>query len=258
MKAWRQASKLDTMEYSQSLIPGRLIKRYKRFLADIAFDDGHEETAHCANPGSMLSVSTPGSAVWLSRSDNPKRKLPLTLELIETKSGLVGINPILANRIAEEAIESGRIGALAGYTSLRREVRYGENSRIDILLEAPEKPPCYVEVKSVTLRRTNKNCGPDAGEKSAPGLAEFPDAVTTRGAKHLRELAAVVQAGGRAVMLYLAQRGDCKCFAIASDIDPGYEQAFSAGRAAGVEMLAVSCSVTPRAIEVSGELPILN
>lgn len=258
MKAWRQASKLDTMEYSQSLIPGRLIKRYKRFLADIAFDDGHEETAHCANPGSMLSVSTPGSAVWLSRSDNPKRKLPLTLELIETKSGLVGINPILANRIAEEAIESGRIGALAGYTSLRREVRYGENSRIDILLEAPEKPPCYVEVKSVTLRRTNENCGPDAGEKSAPALAEFPDAVTTRGAKHLRELAAVVQAGGRAVMLYLAQRDDCERFAIASDIDPGYEQAFSAGRAAGVEMLAVSCSVTPRAIEVSGELPILN
>jgi len=246
------------MEFSQSLISGRLIKRYKRFLADIAFDDGHEETAHCANPGSMLSVSTPGAAVWLSRSDNPKRKLPLTLELIETKSGLVGINPMLANRIAEEAIESGRIGALAGYTSLRREVRYGENSRIDILLEAPEKPPCYVEVKSVTLRRTKEYSGPDAGEKSAPGLAEFPDAVTTRGAKHLRELAAVVQAGGRAVMLYIAQRNDCEHFSIAADIDPGYEQAFSAGRAAGVEMLAVSCSVTPWAIEVLGDLPILN
>lgn len=245
------------MEFSQPLIPGRLIKRYKRFLADIAFDDGHEATAHCANPGSMLSVSTPGSTVWLSRSDNPKRKLPLTLELIETKSGLVGINPMLANHLAEEAIESGRIGALAGYTSLRREVRYGENSRIDLLLEAPERPPCYVEVKSVTLRRTPDDCGPDAAGKSAPGLAEFPDAVTTRGAKHLRELAAVVQSGGRAVMLYLAQRGDCDNFAIAGDIDPDYEAAFAAGRAGGVEMLAVSCSVTKRAIEVSSALPIL-
>ncbi len=239
------------MEYAQPLIPGRLIKRYKRFLADIAFDDGQETTAHCANPGSMLSVSTPGSAVWLSRSDNPKRKLPLTLELIETDCGLVGINPMLANRLAEEAIQSGRIEALAGYASLRREVRYGENSRIDLLLEAPGQPPCYVEVKSVTLRRTQ-----DAAGNGAPGLAEFPDAVTTRGAKHLRELAAVVRAGGRAVMLYIAQRGDCDRFSVASDIDPGYLEAFLAGRAGGVEMLAVSCSVTPRAIEVSDTLAI--
>jgi sugar fermentation stimulation protein A len=238
------------MEFSQSLIPGRLIKRYKRFLADIAFEDGQETTAHCANPGSMLSVSTPGSAVWLSRSDNPKRKLPLTLELIETASGLVGINPMLANRLAEEAIEGGRIEALAGYTSLRREVRYGENSRIDLLLEAAGRRPCHVEVKSVTLRRP-----PDDANN---GLAEFPDAVTTRGAKHLRELAAVVRAGGRAVMLYIAQRADCHGFSIAGDIDPGYREAFVAGRAAGVEMLAVRCSVTPRAIEVSGALPILS
>ncbi len=239
------------MEFSQALIPGRLIKRYKRFLADVAFEDGHEETAHCANPGSMLSVSTPGSAVWLSRSDNPRRKLPLTLELIETEFGLVGINPMLANRLAEEAIGSGRIEALAGYASLRREVRYGENSRIDLLLETPGRPPCHVEVKSVTLRRA-----PDALDGGAPGLAEFPDAVTTRGAKHLRELSAVVRAGGRAVMLYIAQRADCDRFSVASDIDPAYLEAFSAGRAAGVEMLAVSCSVTPRGIEISGTLAI--
>lgn len=238
------------MEFSQTLIPGRLIKRYKRFLADIAFDDGSETTAHCANPGSMLSVSTPGSAVWLSRSDNPKRKLPLTLELIETPWGLVGINPMLANRLAEEAIGNGRIEALAGYTSLRREVRYGENSRIDLLLEADGRPPCYVEVKSVTLRRS-----PPGADH---GLAEFPDAVTTRGTKHLRELAAVVRGGGRAVMLYIAQRADCDGFAVASDIDPVYLEAFAAGRAAGVEMLAVRCSVTKRAIEVSGALPILS
>lgn len=239
------------MEYAQPLIPGRLIKRYKRFLADIAFEDGREETVHCANPGSMLSVSTPGSAVWLSRSDNPKRKLPLTLELIETDTGLVGINPMLANRIAEEAIASGRIETLGGYTGIRREVRYGENSRIDLLLEADGRPPCYVEVKSVTLRRS-----PDTGIDTAPGLAEFPDAVTTRGAKHLRELSAIVQNGGRAVMLYVAQRADCEQFSVASDIDPGYLEAFSAGRAAGVEMLAVSCSVTPQGIEISNTLAI--
>lgn len=245
------------MEYAQPLIPGRLIKRYKRFLADIAFDDGHEETAHCANPGSMLAVSTPGSKVWLSRSDNPKRKLPLTLELIETDTGLVGINPMLANRIAEEAIDGGRIEALNGYTGIRREVRYGDNSRIDLLLEADGRPPCYVEVKSVTLRRSPDSLDPNAAGRGAPGLAEFPDAVTTRGAKHLRDLSAVVQAGGRAVMLYIAQRADCDRFCVASDIDPAYLEAFSAGRAAGVEMLAVSCSLTPRAIEISGTLAIL-
>ncbi|MHA1538199.1 MAG: DNA/RNA nuclease SfsA [Alphaproteobacteria bacterium] len=241
------------MEFPQTLIPGRLIKRYKRFLADIAFADGSETTAHCANPGSMLSVSTPGSAVWLSRSDNPKRKLPLTLELIETPSGLVGINPMLANRLAEEAIESGRIATLDGYDSLRREVRYGENSRIDLLLEAPGRPPCHVEVKSVTLRRP-----PDGAGESAPGLAEFPDAVTTRGAKHLRELTAVVEAGGRAVMLYIVQRGDCDRFSLAGDIDPGYREAYRAALAAGVEMLAVRCSVTPQAIEVGEALPIVD
>ena len=244
------------MEYAQPLIPGRLIKRYKRFLADIAFENGREETAHCANPGSMLSVSTPGSAVWLSRSDNPKRKLALTLELIETDTGLVGINPMLANRIAEEAIVSGRIEALGGYNGIRREVRYGENSRIDLLLEADGRPPCYVEVKSVTLRRSPDASDPNAAGRAAPGLAEFPDAVTTRGAKHLRELSAIVQNGGRAVMLYIAQRADCDRFSVASDIDPGYLEAFLAGRAAGVEMLAVSCSVTPRGIKVSGTLAI--
>jgi sugar fermentation stimulation protein A len=234
------------MRFADPLRRGRLVKRYKRFLADVRFDDGEEVTAHCPNPGSMISVSDPGSTVWLSHSDNPKRKLAHTLELIETPGGLVGVNPNRANALAREAIEGGRIAALAGYGAIRREVRYGVNSRIDLLLADDGRPDCYVEVKSVTMRR----------DDGALGLAEFPDAVTKRGAKHLGELAAVAAEGARAVMLFLAQRADCGRFAVAADIDPGYAEAFQAAAAAGVEMLAVRCAVDPQGIAVADSLEI--
>ena len=234
------------MRYPEPLARGRLVKRYKRFLADVALDDGGEITAHCPNPGSMRTVSDPGSPVWLSHSDNPKRKLAWTLELIETASAIVGVNPMRANALAAEAIEAGTIGALTGYGGMRREVRYGENSRIDLLLQDGPGPDCHVEVKSVTMRR----------DETGSGLAEFPDAVTKRGAKHLVELTEVVRSGGRAVMLFVAQRGDCERFAVAADIDPGYAEALKAARAAGVEALAYRCTVAPAGIEITQALAI--
>jgi len=235
------------MRFAEPLRRGRLIKRYKRFLADVRFDDGEEVTAHCPNPGSMLSVSDPGSTVWLSRSDNPKRKLAHTLEIIETPGGLVGVNPNRANDLVREAIARGHIAALTGYGTCRREVRYGTNSRIDLLLENEGRPDCYVEVKSVTMRR----------DEGPVGLAEFPDAVTKRGAKHLGELSEMAAKGARAVMVFLIQRGDCGRFAVAADIDPGYAAAFADAAAAGVEMLAFCCAVSPEGITASNAIEII-
>jgi sugar fermentation stimulation protein A len=232
---------LRAMRFDSPLIPGRLIRRYKRFLADVDIDGGME-TVHCANPGSMLGLAEPGSPVWLSLSTNPARKLRFSWELIEVAGGLVGINTAAANRLAEEAIRVGRIAELAGYTELRREVAYGTRSRVDLLLAGPGRPPCYVEVKSVTLRRR--------------GAAEFPDAVTARGARHLRELSAMRLSGARAVMLFIAQRGDCEDFVIARDIDPVYELEMAAARAAGVEVLAYGCLVSAAGIEVTRPLRV--
>jgi sugar fermentation stimulation protein A len=227
------------MRFPTPLCPGRLIRRYKRFLADVEIG-GRIETAHCANPGSMLGLAEPGSTVWLSESADPARKLRLSWELVEAAGGLVGINTGCANRLAEEAIAAGRIPELDGYPSLRREVACGAASRIDLRLEAPGRAPCYVEVKSVTLKRA--------------ALAEFPDAVTARGARHLRELVLLRRAGARAVMLFIAQRGDCREFAVAGDIDPGYARELAAAEAAGVEMLVHGCRVSPAGIEVSDAL----
>ena len=227
------------MDFTQTLISGRLVRRYKRFLADVILDgDGSEITAHCANPGSMLGLNAPGSRVYLSRSDNPARKLPLSWEIIEADGVLVGISTAHPNRLVEEAILAGSVPGLSGYPQLRREVKYGVNSRIDILLEAPDRPRCYVEVKNVHLMRQ-------------PGLAEFPDSVTARGAKHLRELSDMVRDGHRAVMVYLVQRPDCDRLAMARDIDPAYAEALVEARAAGVEVIAIGCSVTPEAIRVN-------
>lgn len=192
------------MEFPSPLSRGRLLRRYKRFLADIELESGGEIVAHCANPGSMMGLAEPGSEVWLSPNTNPKAKLDWRWELVRVAGDyLVCINTAHPNRVGEEAIAAGAIPDLTGYGSLRREVKYGANSRIDILLEDPGRPPCYVEIKSVTLRR------PDGAH---PTAAEFPDAVTKRGAKHLMELANVAENGGRAVMLYLVQRGDCDHF----------------------------------------------
>ncbi len=231
------------------LIEGRLLRRYKRFLADVELGTGEVVTAHCANPGSMLGLAHAGAPVWLSKSDNPKRKLAHSWELVRVDDGagetLVGINTARPNGLVEEAIGNGTIAELAGYARLRREVRYGKNSRIDILLEDPDRPACYVEVKNVHLSRR-------------PGLAEFPDSVTARGAKHLDELAAMVANGARTVMVYLVQRGDADRFALARDIDPGYGAAFDKARAAGVEAVAYLCRLSLDEMVVERPLPILE
>ncbi|PIP00857.1 DNA/RNA nuclease SfsA [Pleomorphomonas carboxyditropha] len=228
------------MRFPVPLVPGRLVRRYKRFLADCRLDSGEEVTAHVANSGSMLGLATPGARVYLARSADPKRKLAWSWQLVEADGALVGIDTGLSNRIVAEAIAEGRIPALAGYRTLRREVPYGARSRVDMLLEGEGRPPCYVEVKSVTLSRR-------------PGIAEFPDAVTARGARHLAELAAMASAGARAVLLYLVQRGDCRRFEIAADIDPAYAAAALAARAAGVEMLVARADVSPAGIEIRSD-----
>jgi len=238
---------LMLMRFSSGLAEGRLLKRYKRFLADVELLSGETVTAHCANPGSMLGLNAPGSRVWLSRSANPKRKLPYSWELIEVDLGrgpaLVGINTGSPNAAVTAAIEAGLIPALTGYATLRREVRYAENSRIDILLEDAKRPPCYVEIKNVHLMRQ-------------AGLAEFPDSVTARGAKHLNALSQMVAEGARAVMVYFVQRGDADRFALAHDIDPAYARAFTEARAAGVEALAVSSEVTLEGLALPRAIPL--
>ena len=231
------------MRFPSPLIKARLIRRYKRFLADVELVDGEVATAHCANPGSMKGVAEPGSEVWLSRAANPARKLKYTWELVRVGRHLVGVNSGLANTLAAEAIERGRIAKLSGYAGVRREVRYGTRSRIDLLLEDPARPRCFVEVKNVHLKRR-------------PGLAEFPDAVTARGTKHLGELANVAAAGERAVMLYVVQRGDCDRFAAAGDIDPAYAEALARALAGGVEALVHACEISSRAISVGRPLPL--
>ncbi len=236
------------MKFPTPLTSGRLLRRYKRFLSDIELESGEEIVAHCANPGSMMGLAEPGSEVWLSPNTNPKAKLDWRWELVRTDGGdLVCINTAHPNRIGEEAIGTGAIPELAGYGSLRREVKYGRNSRIDILLEDDARPPCYIEIKSVTLRR------PDGDHATA---AEFPDAVTKRGAKHLAELADMVDSGARAVMLYLAQRNDCDHFRVAADIDPGYAAALAEARNRGVEALCYACDIAPDGIRIDRPLPL--
>lgn len=229
------------MKFPDPLIPGKLVKRYKRFLADVELETGEIVTAHCANSGSMLSVRDAGAEVWLSPARNPERKLRYTWEMIRIGETLVGINTARPNGIVEEAILDGSIGELEGYQTLRREVRYGANSRIDILLEDPARPPCYVEVKNVTMKRDPGGDGP----------VEFPDSVTSRGAKHLVELSHMVRDGHRAVMVYLVQRTDADHFALAADIDPAYAGAFEKAMAAGVEALCYECTLSLEEIRVS-------
>lgn len=237
------------MRFSMPLIPATLIRRYKRFLADVTLADGRETTVHVANPGSMLGLTDPGSRVFLSRSDNPNRKLPLSWELVEVDFGrgteLVGVNTGHPNRVVEEAIAAGKVPGLSGYGRHRREVRYGKASRVDFLLEDDGRPPCFVEVKNVHMMRK-------------PGRAEFPDAVTARGARHLEELAAMVREGARAVMVYLVQIGSAEGVAFARDIDPAYGAAFDRAREAGVEAVALTCRISTEGIEADRPVPVLG
>jgi sugar fermentation stimulation protein A len=237
------------MRFSTPLIPATLIKRYKRFLADVALPAGETITVHVANPGAMTGLATPGARVWLSKSDNAKRKLPHSWELVEVDFGggaeLVGVNTAHPNPLVGAALASGAVPELAGYDTIRREVKYGKNSRVDFLLESATRPPCYVEIKNVHLMRR-------------PGLAEFPDAKTERGAKHLVELGDMVEQGARAVMLYVIQIGSATRFKLARDIDPKYGAAYDAARVRGVEALAWKCRIEQGGIAIDTPVPILE
>lgn len=236
------------MRFPAPLIPATLVRRYKRFLADVVLPTGEEITVHVANPGAMLGLNAAGARVWLSKSDNPARKLPYSWELVEVDFGskpeLVGVNTGHPNGIVAEALAAGAIPELSGYASVRREVKYGKNSRVDFLLEGPGRPPCYLEVKNVHMMRRR-------------GLAEFPDSVTARGARHLDELAAMVAQGCRAAMLFLIQIGSAECFALAADIDPAYAKGFARARAAGVEAAAYRCAISGDGIVIAGAVPIV-
>lgn len=231
------------MLLNQPLIHATLLRRYKRFLADVRLESGELTTVHCANPGAMTGLDQPGMTIWLSRSTNLKRKLPLSWELAELPTGLVGINTALPNRIVAEALVEKRITEVMAYPNFRPEVKYGENSRVDFLLTGVGLPDCYLEVKNVHLSRT-------------PELAEFPDAATARGAKHLVELAKMVATGHRAINLFLVQRDDCKAFHLAEDVDPAYANAMREARAAGVEVLAYDCTLSRKHITLNQPLPI--
>ena len=232
------------------LTEGRLVKRYKRFLADVDFG-GRTETVHCPNPGAMTGLKAPGSRVWCSTSENPKRKLPRTLELVEADGVLVGINTNRPNRLAREALEAGLIPAFAPWPGIEPESAYGAGTRFDFKLSAPDGGTLFLEVKNVHL------CRPDGPN---PGAAEFPDSVTARGAKHLSKLTEIAEAGGNAAMLYVIQRGDGDRFALAADIDPVYSDAFERARSAGVAMEAWRCSVTTESITITEPvaIPALN
>jgi len=229
------------VRYPQPLTRGTLIKREKRFLVHVRLDDGREVIAHTNNTGTMLGCNTPGSPVWLSPAENPKRKLQWTYELIESDGVLVGINTAVPNSLAVEGVLDGTVTELQGYDTVRREVRYGEGSRVDVLLQRGDER-CWVEVKNVTLVED--------------GTALFPDAVTGRGRKHLHELSAMVAAGDRAAMLFVIQRADAERFAPAAAIDPAYAAALRLAAAAGVELLAYRAEVTIDGVRLSERLPV--
>jgi sugar fermentation stimulation protein A len=237
-----RAGTASLMDFTAPLARATLVSRYKRFFADVVLEDGTSVTAHCPNPGAMLGLNTPGLPCWLSRSDDPKRKLAHTLELVEADGGLVGVNTLHPNRLVAEALAADAIPELAGYASHRREVRYGTNSRVDFLLEHPERRRAWLEVKNVHLRRT-------------PGLAEFPDCVAARSTRHLRELAREVAGGDRAVVLFVVQRMDCERFAPAADCDPAFAGALAEVAEQGVEVLVYGCAITPLGVTIDRPIP---
>ena len=232
------------MRFQTDLIPARLIRRYKRFLADCVLEDGREVVAHCANPGSMMGLAEEGMRIWLEPNDDPKKKLKYGWRLVEHESGdFTGVDTSVPNRALKGALQAGAVEGLV-YPQVRAEVKYGAGSRVDFLLSDPAqgRPDCYVEVKSVTLCRQ-------------PGLAEFPDSRTARGARHMEELAEMARQGHRAVVLFLVQLTDARRVAVAGDIDPNYAAALSAAMAAGVEVMALGTRLSPMGVDVAGPLP---
>lgn len=230
------------MEFATPLVPARLIRRYKRFLADVVLEGGREVTAHCANPGSMMGLAEPGMKLWLEPNDDPKKKLRYGWRLVDHENGhFTGVDTSVPNRALRAALMAHEVPGLPTYDLVRPEVNYGENSRIDFLLSG-DGTDTYIEVKSVTLRRQ-------------AGLAEFPDSVTARGAKHLTELARVAEQGHRAIMFYLIQRTDCDAVTLAGDIDPAYRAAFDQAAEAGVTVLAQACKIDPKGIILGDPIP---
>lgn len=232
------------MQFETPLVSGILLRRYKRFLADVELDNGELVVAHTGNTGAMTGCAQPGSRVWLSRSGNPERKCPYTWELVQAENGtIVGINTLRANELVEEAVNSGRFSFFRGYDRVRREVAYGsENSRIDLLLESSLRPPCYIEVKNVTL--------------VTKATAFFPDAVSVRGQKHLRELAGVVQAGNRALLVLCIQRHDVSEFRPADWIDSEYGQLLRQVFRLGVDVVALRADPDPEGIRLTDWVPV--
>ncbi len=240
---------MAVMRFSSTLIEATLARRYKRFLADVVLPSGEVMTVHVANPGAMTGLDRPLSRIWLSDSGNTLRKYPHTWELVETDLGsgpeIVGVNTGQPHQLVADALAAGLIPELRNYPIVRREVKYGQNSRVDFLLEDPARRPCYLEIKNVHLMRK-------------PRLAEFPDCVTLRGAKHMRELSSVLATGARAMLLFVIQIPSAERFSIARDIDPGYAAAFDRARALGVEVLAWRCKVTLDGIEIAAPVPIVS
>lgn len=233
------------MLFPQPMRHGVLLRRYKRFLADVVLDDGTETTVHVPNPGAMLGLNMSGLGVWCSDSLSATRKLPLTLELVEVGGVLAGVNTHNPNRIVAEALRMGAIPELAGYASVRPEVKYGEASRIDFLLEDPARPACWLEVKNVHLSRGD-------------GLAEFPDCIAARSARHLRELSAMAAKGDRAVQLFVIQRMDVDRFDTAGDIDKVYHAALRQAFRARVEVLCYVCDMDPAGATLRRRIPWLG
>lgn len=230
------------MKLPAVLMSGRFVRRYKRFFVDVVLDDGREVTVHCPNSGSMLGLLEAGSAVVVSDSGNPDRKLPFTLERIRPGRAWVGVNTMLPNHIVREAIEKGRVPELTGYARVRSEVKFGERSRIDLLLEDGALPDCWVEVKNATL--------------AEGGDALFPDSVTTRGLKHLEELASAVASGGRAAMFFLVNRADCAALRPADAIDPDYGATLRRVAREGVEILAYRAQMRPGSVRIGEPVPV--
>ncbi|PVM85783.1 DNA/RNA nuclease SfsA [Caulobacter radicis] len=230
------------MRLPQPLTRGRIVQRYKRFFCDLVLDDGREITAHCPNSGAMLGVNLPGQGAWVSYSDDPKRKLSWTLQLVEAAgpdgTGLVGINTMLPNKLVAEALVGGVIPELTGYASIRPEVKYAAASRVDFLLTDPDRPPCWLEVKNVHLSRS-------------PGLAEFPDCKAARSTRHLEDLAAQVREGHRAVALFVVQREDCEAFQACRELDPAFAAGLDRAAEAGVEVMVWACAMSTEEIRIA-------